>query len=109
MLIFQSYTWEDSNLDWVCIMKVSVSWRQEASFLSLLANINLRLIRKSTRPTKNDRLAQRYCTFCNAIFSQTEINLALNRVSADIEILPFGELECIPDLCSKKALTDVCA
>lgn len=98
--------WEDSNLDWVSIMKVSVSQRQDASFLSQLANINLKLIRKSSRPTKNDRLAHGYCTFCNAVFPQTKINLALNRVSADIEILPIGELECIPDLWIKVSVLD---
>lgn len=65
-------------------------------------------IRKSLRPTKNDRLAYRYHTFCNVAFSQTKINLVLDGAHTNIEILPTEELECILDLCSKKALTDAC-
>jgi len=40
---FQISKWEDSDLHWVSIMKLSVSQRHEASVLGLLANTNLKL------------------------------------------------------------------
>lgn len=78
---FQINMWENSNLDQVSSVKLLVSQRHKVCLLSLLANINLKLIRRSARPAKKWQVGiQVLCLLKCTVFYQTRMNLALNRV-----------------------------